>query len=53
MSKIQDTIDDLKRRRDELALQIHLGSKDAQDEWAELEQKWKKFQTDAELEGKR
>lgn len=50
MSKIQETIDDLKRRRDELALQIHLGSKEAQDEWAELEKKWKKFQTDAELE---
>lgn len=50
MPKVQDTIDDLKRRRDELALQIHLGSKEAQDEWDELEKKWKKFQADAELE---
>jgi hypothetical protein len=47
---VQDKIDELKRRRDELALQIHLGSKEAQAEWDELEKKWRKFQADAGLE---
>ena len=40
---------DLKRMRDELALKIHLGSKDAQAQWAELEKKWKQFAAEAEL----
>ena len=40
----------LKQTRDELALKIHLGSKDAQDEWAELEQKLDKFAREAKLE---
>ena len=40
----------LKQTREELALKIHLGSKDAQDEWAELEQKLDKFARDARLE---
>lgn len=40
----------LKQTRDEIALKIHLGSKDAQDEWAELEQKLDKFARDAKLE---
>ena len=40
----------LKQTRDELALKIHLGSKDAQDEWAELEQKLDNFVREAKLE---
>lgn len=40
---------ELKRIRDELALQIHLGSKEAQDEWSALEEKWEKFSADARL----
>lgn len=40
---------ELKRMRDELALQIHLGSKEAQDEWSALEDKWDKFSADAKL----
>ena len=43
-------IDDLKTARDEAKLQIHLGSKAAQDEWAELENRWHAFKTKAELE---
>ncbi|NIX76374.1 hypothetical protein [Microvirga terricola] len=42
--------DDLKRARDEIKLKIHLGSKDAQDEWAELERRWATFENKAELE---
>ena len=40
---------DLKRIRDELALKIHLGSKDAQDQWAALEKKWDAFVVEAQL----
>ncbi len=40
---------DLKRMRDELALKIHLGSKEAQAQWAILEKKWEQFAAEAEL----
>jgi hypothetical protein len=50
LPSLQETIDELRRRRDELALQIHLGSKEAQAEWDELEKKWRKFQADAGIE---
>ena len=30
----------LKRQRDELRLKMHLGGKDAQDQWEKLEEKW-------------
>jgi len=33
----------LNQERDELALKMHLGSKDAADEWAKLEAKWRDF----------
>lgn len=34
----------LKQERDELALKIHLGKKDAAAEWEQLEAKWKELQ---------
>ena len=34
----------LKQERDELALKIHLGKKDAAAEWEKLEAKWKEIQ---------
>lgn len=40
----------LKQTRDEVALKIHLGSKEVQDEWAELEKKLDKFARDSKLE---
>jgi hypothetical protein len=43
-------VEDLKAIRDEAKLKIHLGSKDAQDEWAELEKHWHAFKAKAELE---
>ncbi|MBB4039246.1 hypothetical protein GGR34_000881 [Microvirga flocculans] len=43
-------VDDLKRTRDEIKLKIHLGSKDVQDEWAELEKHWTSFESRAELD---
>ena len=50
MADMDKILGELKRMRDELALQIHLGTKEAQDEWAELEEKWEKFSADAKLE---
>jgi ElaB/YqjD/DUF883 family membrane-anchored ribosome-binding protein len=35
-----ELVSDLQQLRDELRLQIHLGSKEAQDEYEKLEQKW-------------
>jgi hypothetical protein len=43
-------VEDLKRTRDEIRLKIHLGSKDIQDEWSELEQRWRTFENRAELD---
>jgi len=50
MADFDDLMDDLKQKRDELRLQVHLASKEAQDEWAELEVKMKDFSRRAELE---
>ena len=50
MSDFDDLVADLKQKRDELRLKIHLASKEAQDEWEELEEKMDKFSSRAELE---
>lgn len=34
----------LKQQRDEIKLKIHLGGKDAQDQWDEMEGQWEDFQ---------
>ena len=39
-SRFRDDLDALRRSRDELRVQIHLGKADAQDRWRELEHKW-------------
>ena len=49
MSEFEDLMDELKQKRDELRLKIHLGSKEAQDEWQELEKKMQDFSSRAEL----
>ncbi len=49
MGEFEDLVADLKQKRDELRLQIHLASKDVQDEWEELEQKMQEFSSRAEL----
>ena len=43
-------VEDLKRTRDEIKLKIHLGSKEMQDEWFEIEQRWSSFENRAELD---
>lgn len=41
---------ELEQRRDELRLQLHLGSKEAEEEWDELVGEWDKFMTRHELD---
>ena len=43
MSEFDDLIAELKTKRDELRVQINLASKDARDEWQELEAKMDEF----------
>ncbi len=49
MSGNSSIFDDLKTLRDEINLQIHLASKDLQDEWTGLEDKWSEFSSNARL----
>ena len=49
MADFQKLTDDLKRMRDEIRLKIHLGSKEAQQEWADLETRWQAFSEKADL----
>jgi uncharacterized protein YjbJ (UPF0337 family) len=44
--------DELKQMRDEIALQIHLASADARDEFSQLEKKWEHFKGRLEVVGK-
>ncbi len=50
MSEFEDLVADLKQKRDELRLQIHLASKEAQQEWDGLEEKMQEFTSRAEIE---
>jgi vacuolar-type H+-ATPase subunit D/Vma8 len=49
MSEFDGLVADLKQKRDELRLKIHLASKEAQEEWEELEEKMTEFSSRAEL----
>jgi vacuolar-type H+-ATPase subunit D/Vma8 len=49
MSELDDILADLKQKSDELRLQMHLASKEAKDEWEELEEKLEEFTTNAKL----
>lgn len=50
MPSVDSILSELETARDELRLKIHLGSKDLQDEWNELEEKYNRFKAEAELE---
>ena len=50
VSDLDDLVEDLKRARDELRVQIHLASKEAQYEWHPLEEKMDGFAPKAKLE---
>jgi len=43
MSDFDDMVQDLKQRRDELRVQMHLASRELKDEWDELEDKMEEF----------
>lgn len=56
MTDLNSLIEELKQKRDELRVQVHLASKDIKEEWEELEEKMenftgkaKKFSDDAKL----
>ncbi len=43
MTGFDDMIEELKQKRDELRVQMHLASKEIKDEWNELEEKMEDF----------
>jgi vacuolar-type H+-ATPase subunit D/Vma8 len=49
MDDFDELVAALKQKRDELRLKIHLASKEAQEEWQELEEKMQEFSSRAEL----
>jgi hypothetical protein len=49
MSDFDKIMADLRRQRDELRLQINLGSREAKEEWDELEEKMEKFSAKVKL----
>ena len=53
MSDIDDLIEELKQKRDELRVQINLASKEVKDEWAELEGKMNEFAARAQIKESR
>ena len=49
MSDLDKLFEELKQKRDELRVQMHLASKEVQDEWDEFEGKWDDFSQKADL----
>ena len=49
MSEFDELVSELKQKRDELRVRIHLASKEAQEEWQELEDKMDDFASKADL----
>lgn len=46
---VQGCFDTVKSARDEIGLKIHLGTMELKKEWSELEQRWRRFEADAQL----
>ena len=44
------TREELQTLRDELKVRVHLGSKELQDAWENLEARWRHFEAQAELD---
>jgi hypothetical protein len=49
MSDFDDILEQLKQRRDELRVQMHLASKEIKEDWDELEEKMEDFSKRAKL----
>ncbi len=43
MTDLNDLLEELKQKRDELRVQMHLASKEIKEEWEELEEKMEDF----------
>ena len=43
MSDLEDLVDELKQKRDEIRVQINLASREIKDEWKDLEEKMDEF----------
>ena len=41
--RFEEMVSSLKKMRDELKVQIHLGKAEAKDEWEKLEEKWQEL----------
>ena len=50
MNEVENLLADLKQKRDELAVQIKLGTMEAKQEWEELETKFNEFSERAKVE---
>lgn len=50
MSEFDNWVADLKQKRDELKVKLHLASKDAEDEWDSLVSDWDKFVRETQLD---
>ncbi len=50
MADISSFIADLKQKRDELRLKLHLATKDAEEEWEVLTSEWDKFLSAAQFD---
>ncbi|NOD95357.1 hypothetical protein GS636_21375 [Ruegeria sp. HKCCD4884] len=50
MADIAKWMDDLKQTRDELRLHLHLGAKEAEDEWESLMRDWDSFLSKSQFE---
>lgn len=50
MDELEKMMAELKQLRDELRLKLHLGTKDAMDEWDDLTKQWDQFVSNAQLD---
>lgn len=50
MATLDEILEDLKTKRDEIELKIHLASRDLQRDWEDLEDKWSKFKARAGID---
>ncbi len=50
MDEWDKLVEDMRRMRDELRLQLHLGTKEAEDEWDRIEKEWTGFISKTQLD---
>ncbi len=50
MASVDEIVQELKTKRDEIELQIHLASKEVQQDYHELEEKWEHIRSKVGLE---